>query len=979
MRYGTISEETILDKALEWEVDTVVLSDVNTTSACLNFVRLAQKKGVRPLLGIDFRDGVRQKYIGIARSNDGFYELNRFLSHYKVDGRPFPENAPPLPDVVFIYPLEQVLLLGKEMFSADEYIGIHRDDIRRLRFSSYSQQRDKLVALNTFSFLGKKDHNVHRLLRSIDNNVLLSKLSKDAEAPESDVYMHPKELAGHYAEYPDIIDNTVRLLESCSIDFDFSSDKPHQNKQSYTGNRRKDERLLEELCDTGLSYRYGDSVTTEIRNRLAMELDMIKKMDYVPFFLVNWDIVDYAHRQGYFHVGRGSGANSLVAYLLRITDVDPIELDLYFERFMNVYRTSPPDFDIDFSWTDREDVTRYIFERFGGEGQVALLATYNTFKHSAAVRELGKVFGLPKHEIDKLSKGRFVFDELDKISRLVVIYAQRITGMPNYLSIHAGGILISERPIHYFTATDMPPKGYPTTQFDMIVAEDVGLYKYDILSQRGLGKIKDTARLARINQPDNPPADIHNVRPFFVDPNINTLVRNAQCIGCFYVESPAMRMLLKKLNVGSYLGLVAASSIIRPGVAKSGMMREYIMRHKYPERRKKAHPILLEIMPETYGVMVYQEDVIKVAHHFAGLDLSEADVLRRGMSGKYRSRAEFDQVRDKFIENCRKKGYEDDTTREIWRQIESFAGYAFAKGHSASYAVESYQSLYLKTYYPLEYMVAVLNNGGGFYSPELYVHEARMQGGRIEAPCINKSHFPTWIYGTSIYLGFHMLRGLDEKVGVRIVRERDEQGAFTSLDDFVNRVSIGIEHLELLVRIGAFRSIDPDKRALLWKAYFLLQGRPKKNEYQAQLFSPPRKDFSLPSFERSDKEDAYDEYEILGFSLCNPFDLLKEVLPDPILLSGDMKRFHNRVITLFGYLVTVKNTRTNDQKRMQFGTFIDKDGNWIDTVHFPPTVQKYPFRGKGIYRLKGKVMEEFGFYTLEVFKMERMPHLFSEA
>ena len=250
----------------------------------------------------------------------------------------------------------------------------------------------------------------------------------------------------------------------------------------------------------------------------------------------------------------------------------------------------------------------------------------------------------------------------------------------------------------------------------MVIAEDVGLYKFDILGQRGLAKIKEALQIIAKNHPNDPAIDIHDIRRFKTDARVNNMVKEAQCLGCFYVESPAMRMLLKKLQVDNYLGLVAASSIIRPGVAQSGMMREYILRHRYPERRKEAHPVLYDLMPETYGVMVYQEDVIKVAHHYAGLTLGEADVLRRAMSGKFRSRSEFNKVQQKFMDNCAVKGYALATTESIWRQIESFAGYAFAKGHSASYAVESYQTLFLKAYYPLEYMVAVLNNGGGFLS-----------------------------------------------------------------------------------------------------------------------------------------------------------------------------------------------------------------------------------------------------------------------
>lgn len=972
LRYGTISEQEILQMAIDMKLSRLALTDINNTSACLNFVRMAQVKGISPILGIDFRQDAQQLWLGLAKNNEGFYQLNSLLSHYKHSKIALPQEAPHLSDVIVIYPLEQVMLMGKTVFAEHEYIGIHRREVSKLAFSAYSQYRDKLVALNSCTFRHKKDFNTHRLLRAIDNNVLLSKLPKEQEASPDDLYLSPDALRKHYEDYPHIISNTEQLLDECSIDFDFSDNRPHQNKLTYSGNTEEDIALLKQLCDKGLHYRY-DKVTEAIQQRIAKEVDMIIQMDFVPFFLVNWDIIHYAKQQGYFHVGRGSGANSIVAYLLGITDVDPIALDLYFERFMNLYRSSPPDFDIDFSWRDRADVTRYIFERFGDQQQVALLATYNTFKHSAAVRELGKVFGLPKHEIDKLSKGYFDFKKLDKLSQLVIIYAQQLDGMPNYLSIHAGGIIISERPIHYFTATDLPPKGFPTTQFDMVIAEDVGLYKYDILGQRGLGKIKDAIALVEINQPNEQLRDIHNIQLFIHDTYINEMVSRAECIGCFYVESPAMRMLLHKLSVDSYLGLVAASSIIRPGVAQSGMMREYIWRHKDPERRKSAHPILQKIMPDTYGVMVYQEDVIKVAHYFAGLTLAEADVLRRGMSGKYRSRDEFMQVKHKFVANCRAKGYADETTLEVWRQIESFAGYAFAKGHSASYAVESYQSLYLKAYYPLEYMVAVINNGGGFYRAELYVHEARRCGGNILAPCVNRSHYPTWLYGKDIYLGLHMLQGLESNVAQRIIQERRTHGEYTSLEQFLERVPISIEQLSILVRIGAFRFTGMDKRSVLWKAYAAMSAQPYRG-YQQSLFDLTVK-AELPKFEILDLEDAFDEIELLGFALSSPFALLKHPLPQPTLTASKMAKQLGRIVTIYGYLITIKNTKTSNKKHMQFGTFLDVNGDWIDTVHFPPVVARYPYRGKGIYRLTGKVVEEFGYYTLEIQSQERLAYI----
>src|SRR5690606_29844093 len=282
---------------------------------------------------------------------------------------------------------------------------------------------------------------------------------------------------------------------------------------------------------------------------------------------------------------------------------------------------------------------------------------------------------------------------------------------PNHLSIHPGGMLISEKPIYCYTAVEMPPKGFSTAQIDMFIAENIGLYKLDILSQRGLGHIRDCIDIVRENC--NVHIDIHQVEKFKTNKKIAAQTKKADTIGCFYIESPAMRQLLNKLSCDNYITLVAASSIIRPGVAQSRMMREYIYRFHNPGKFEYLHPKMKELLEETYGVMVYQEDVIKIAHHFAGLDMGEADILRRAMSGKYRGRNEFEAIRLKFFENCNAEGYPPAITAEVWRQIESFGGYSFSKAHSASFAVESYQSLYLKTYFPIECMVAVINNFGG--------------------------------------------------------------------------------------------------------------------------------------------------------------------------------------------------------------------------------------------------------------------------
>ena len=961
LRYGTFKTETLLELAQSNGATSFVLTDINTTSACLEFVRLAPRFNIRPILGVDFREGVKQHYVAIAKNNDGFEEINQHLTGILHEEVELETEAPLFSNVFVIYPFEK----GKEyVLKPNEYIGISTYDLDYIRLKKIDTS--KCVILQTVTFRNKRDYNAHRLLRAIDKNTLLSKLSESEQAKFNDRIMPVAELEKAFEDFPEVVKNTLHILDSSSIWFDFSEDAVPQNQNTYTGSEKEDLELLNTLCAAGLEYRYPKA-TKEITDRIKKEMDTIREMGFISYFLMNWDIVSYARSKGYFYVGRGSGANSVVAYLLRITNVDPIELDLYFERFINLYRKNPPDFDIDFSWTDRDDITAYIFRRFK---HVALVATYTTFQYRAVIRELGKVFGLPKSEMDQLTRGYTTSFDSNHLAHLVLKYGKYIHGFPSHLSIHASGIIISEKPINYFSGTFMPPKGYATLQIDMHVCEDVGLYKFDILSQRGLGKIKDALGIIRKNRPNEPEIDIDDVNRFKVDKKIKNLLRNADAVGCFYVESPAMRMLLKKLQVDNYLGLVAASSVIRPGVAKSGMMQAYIKRYRHPEKRKEAHPVLLDLMPETYGVMVYQEDVIKVAHYFADLTLGEADKMRRGMSGKYRSREEFQQVKATFFSNCAEKGHSYELTAEVWRQTESFAGYAFAKGHSASYAVESYQSLFLKAYYPLEYMVATINNYGGFYRTELYVYEARKHGATIHPPCINKSGYETTLHEEDIYLGLHLLHSFNTETARKILIEREENGPFEDFDSFIDRVPISLEQITVLVRIDAFRFTGKNKRSLLWEAHLKISKESAKEKFIPDLFRVKKAAYSIPQLENKWEEDAFDQMELLGFPLYSPFSISTEDHSESIL-AKDLLQHEGETVWVSGYLIHSKNTTTSNGKKMFFGTFLDSEGEWLDTVHFPDIAFQYPFRGKGIYRVRGKVIQDYDCVSIEVDYMEK--------
>jgi DNA polymerase III alpha subunit len=1109
LRYGTLSPEQLVLAAKRRGIGALALTDINNTSCAGEFVRLCQREGIKPLLGIDFRRDGQRLYTGIARNAEGWHNLCKYLSDHSLDGKTLPDtfdtlalSSPKGTSFIIIYPK---LIKPIAQFKPHEYLGIRPEHVHLLYSSEVKNHPEKLLILAPATFLDDEGYELHRILRAIDQNTLITKLdfppsqggTQGGGAKKNELLHPPDVLENLYAAYPKIIENTKRLVDTCEISF---QEGLQVNRIAFTGSKEGDFKLLEKLTLNGCQRRYPPVPKGEINrkalDRVQKELKVIREMDFCAYFLITWDIVRYAQSAGYHHIGRGSGANSIVAYCLGITDVEPLELDLYFERFINPQRSSPPDFDIDFSWDERDDVTDYIFKRYGRE-HTALLATYSTFQFNAAIRELGKVFGLPKEEIDRFADDilkatdtedvktpetgmerftngdlRFTIggaddarnpivnrkseivnpSTLQSFNHSILRFARLLHGFPNHLSIHAGGVVISERPIFYHTALQMMPKGFPIAHFDMYHAEEFGFHKFDVLSQRGLGHIKDAVALVKRNQ--GRAVDVHDLAAIKQDERVRAQLRSGNCMGCFYIESPAMRGLLHKLRCEDYVHLVAASSIIRPGVAKSGMMREYIRRFRIvdcgfrierpsvtqnpaingqqatttstpqnlstnstpqsaipnpqspirtpqsaipnpevsgqvpqsPIRSPQSairnpqseieylHPIFKEHLGETFGVMVYQEDVMKIVHHFAGLGLDESDVLRRMMTGKKRDSEKFRLLKEKYFRNCKERGYPDALTNEVWRQIESFAGYSFCKAHSASFAAESFQSLYLKAHYPLEFMVGVINNFGGFYHTEYYFHEARMAGASIHAPCVNHSQYLTSIEGSDIHIGFIHLSQLERATASKIVAERSRGGVFRSLGDFTDRVDIGSSQLDLLIRIGAFRFTGMTKCQLLWEKNAVFNPKMPKGMAMGMelLFDDGHETFDLPELAEGEFDQAFDEIELLGFPLRSPFDLLEKNGPYTDAFAAQLKGLIGRMIAIEGYYVCRKDVRTVKGELMYFGTWLDREGRFFDTTHFPAFVKLSPFRGKGVYRIEGKVAEEYGFPSIEVVKMEKL-------
>ncbi|MDZ7634270.1 MAG: PHP domain-containing protein [Bacteroidales bacterium] len=513
LRYGTLTVERLSELAAAAGIRRLVMTDINNTTGVPDFVRECRSRGITPAAGIEFREGNTLLYIGIARNNEGFRELNEFLTHHNFTGEPLPPRPPSFPNAYVIYPAGggvngragvsgggvngraapwdngsdggvsgSAAAHGNSYGGAEgtgngsasagaartgagggsitpaalrdnEYLGIRPSAAGRL-LSTAKSELSKYVILQPVTIESPADYPVHRSLRAVDNNLLLSRLEPHMTASPDEIITPESELIRPFGMWPQVAETTRRLLNDCSLEIDFTT---HKNKKIYSASRYDDKLLLEKLAWDGMKYRYGKN-NRVAEERVRHELEIIDRLGFSAYFLITWDIIRYSMACGFYHVGRGSGANSVVAYCLKITNVDPIDLNLYFERFINPKRTSPPDFDIDYSWKERDTVTEYIFRRYGHR-HTALLGTVNTFRGKSIVRELGKVHGLPVDEIDALISNPSAESNRGEIQDLIFETGNKIADFPNLRSIHAGGVLISEEPVCCYHGARHAPKG----------------------------------------------------------------------------------------------------------------------------------------------------------------------------------------------------------------------------------------------------------------------------------------------------------------------------------------------------------------------------------------------------------------------------------------------------------------------------------------------------------------------------------------
>ena len=761
------------------------------------------------------------------------------------------------------------------------------------------------------------------------------------------------------------------------------------------------ESYLWKLCFDGLQRRYR-TVSSRAMSRLQEEINVTEKLGFAGYFLIVWDMVRWAGEQGMPSLGRGSAANSLISYLLGITHVDPLAHDLYFQRFLNPERLSPPDIDLDFGWKDRDKVHAYVTDRYGRD-HTAMICNINRFSARAGFREAAKARGYGDQELSKLTR-RFPWKLLDDPTRTLarrpesrdlpldrepwrslLLQAQDLARRPRHLGVHAGGLVISRRPLTDLFPLQWARKGHLVSQLDMYSVEDLGLVKIDLLSQRGLAVVADAARAVREHH--GTPVDLSHLPDD--DPGARRLMREGETMGCFYVESPGMRSLLRRLRADTFPIVVAASSVIRPGPADSGMGRSFVMRHLGKEAAGLPHPALT-FLEETYGVMIYQEDVMRTLHAVAGMTLAEADLTRRAMSFKGDPK-EFLALKEKFftgsreaMQDGRNPHVDDALLDELWRQLESFAGYAFCKAHSASYAVLSWQAVWIKAHWPAEFMASVLSNGGGFYSTAAYLEEARRLGLEIKLPDINRSRDIYTGRDRTLRIGLQQVKNLSRRTMDTLLSEREQHGFFVSLGDLLERVPMLTEsEAEHLIRCGACDGFELTRPELLWRHALLRKqrkgagspgrvraGKNVPTVTTGALFPLGPADAgsatslvpSIPDY--SPAEKLQQEKELLsltasGHPMAGLRDHLRKLGAIP---CAEVQRYPGRRVKVAGQVITAKTTVVKKTGLpMKFLTIEDETG-LVEVTLFPRVYEEVGGRllSRGPYLVRGLVEDDHG-------------------
>lgn len=848
---GVPSPRALVNAAVDNQMPALALTDHHGLTGAVEFYEASLDGGIQPILGlelvVDHKLG-RGSLILLAKNMNGWSNLCRLSS--AIQSTP---QRDPLRGISFeilkrhtqrliclsggkrglvghllnrnqLDNSLQILNTLKEIFPDNLYVELQwqtpSDSHSIQTLTEMAQHLDlPLVASNNVHYLTCQEADLQRTLTAMRLNTRLNALPAEAPAPIGSDFCTSQEMAKRFVDYPTALDNSLEIAERCKLELPLG--KKHYPKIHLPPGVSALDRLRQ-LAETGAQSRYG-KLTPHIRTRLEKELNVIGERDYAPLFLIVQEILTYARKSGVPTSSRGSAASSLVAHCLGITTPDPLALNLYFERFLNPARSTPPDIDTDLCSIRRDKVIQHVYQTYG-QDQVAMVATINRFQRRSALREVAKAYGLSSNEIKTLTadlpgrgwgprsrrrvKTEHPFLELkerhlDPKYQTVFRDATSILDFPRHLSIHPGGIVITPGAMTDLVPVHLASKGILITQFDLEPIEKLGLVKIDLLGTRGLtvlGNVAEKVYSWRRTEFRNPLNVLDSIAEN--DAETKSLIQNTQTIGCFAIESPGMRATLQEIDAQSPEDIMIALALYRPGPMTGGLKDAFVQRHLGLEDVEHIHPALSSLLENTYGVILYQEQVLRIASELAGLSLADADLLRRAMS-HFDPGDRMKTLKNRFIVGANKKsGVPKDTGEQIWELMAAFAGYGFPKAHSASYAQVAWQSAWCKAHYPAEFMAAVLAGWGGYYRQRVYLNEARRLGITLRAPHINhaqRKFSAAYPEGRAIlYMGLDQVRDLTRKTQERILLERP----FISLSDFLTRVDPRPKEAENLIRVG---------------------------------------------------------------------------------------------------------------------------------------------------------------------------------
>lgn len=957
---GASSIESLVERAAELGQPALALTDHNNLSGAVRFVRAAGAAEIKPILGAEVTTVGGYHLVLLARDEGGYRNLCRLLSRAHLEGRRRePEvtrenlavhrqglvalsgcRRGEIPALILqgrLLEAEAAARRLQALFGPDFYLelvaGLLPGDnyLHRTLADLAAALKIKLVATANVHYASREDFPLHDLFTCVRTHTTVSTVHSERPLNSENYLKSAAEIKALLAAYPQAVTESARLAESLSpslptgkLLFPRFPAPPRETAVS----------MLQRLTFQGAFERYG-SLTDTLRQRLKQELAVIADLGFADYFLVLWDVVREAKVRRIRCAGRGSAADSVVAYCLGITEVDAFHRQLLFERFLSRERAEQPDIDLDVDARRRDELAEYLKERYGRD-KVAAVATYSTFQARSAVRDLGKALELPPDEVDQLAKRLPYFVPADgiiaareKVPELknsslpweryqqLLSFCAAAAGFPRHLGTHLGGLVVAREPLSTLVPLQYSAKGAVVTQFDKNDIEDLGLVKLDLLSLRTLSAVEEslvlTSRGGKEIPYENLPLD--DVKTF-------ELLRSGNTIGVFQLESPAQRALQRRLAADNMEDIVASLALIRPGPIKGNMVDPFVARRRGQEAVTYPHPKLKPVLAKTFGVVLFQEQVIEIARIIAGFTAGEADRLRRVMTHA-RSQKEMDAIGSEFIARAMGRGLKRQEAEEIFATIAGYASYGFCEAHAAAFATTAYKTAYLLAHCPAEYLAALLScQPLGYYPPWVLIGEARRRGIKILPPDINVSAAGYTVENGALRIGLKQIKGMKEKVLTELLAVRENQ-AFISWADLTERVDLPANLRAALILAGAALAFNPNRRALLWQDNLNCTGS------------------KVPDFTPAERIAL--EWDILGFSWSgHPLSLVRSQLAGAgVLPIGAASRQRPGVeCWVAGLPIRPHRPPTRSGRRVVFLSLEDETG-LLDVTVFEDVYHRY--------------------------------------